>query len=329
MKLIAALIALFVLPGISAAKDHSQPHNHKLCQGFVPENDMQIPVNRFWNERQTGITEAEFNGVIDKFIEIYEPDFKARGAILKVNRLWTDATVNASAEQTGNTWTINMYGGLARHTTINRDAFALVICHEAGHHLGGAPKYVGWFGDEWASNEGQSDYFANLKCLRRFFEDEMRGYRVVRSARNAVYVDACRAQHKKSIDARMCIRSALAGMQVAKLFQALRKETVSPDFGTPDKKVVTKMYDSHPATQCRLDTYLAGSVCNVSASTAVSDTDYKVGTCAKEDGATAGVRPNCWFKAPVAPAEGTPETEVRAVWAGKTSPSEEAHKTYY
>lgn len=301
MKLIAALIALFMLPGISSATGH----NHQVCQGFVPENDMKIPVNRFWSQAQTGITEAEFTGVIEKFVALYEPDFKARGAVLKINSLWTNETVNASAEQTGITWSINMYGGLARHEAITRDAFALVICHEGGHHLGGAPKYKSWFGDDWASNEGQSDYFANLKCLRRFFADEMRGYRVVRTATNAVYVDACRAQHKMSIEARMCVRSALAGMQVAKLFQSLRKETASPDFATPDQKVVTKIFDSHPATQCRLDTYFAGSLCKVAVGDAVSDTDFKTGTCATEAGAKTGVRPLCWFKTPPAvPVEG-------------------------
>lgn len=304
MKLVAALFALFMLPAM--ASQHTHDHNHTLCAGFVPENDLKIPVSNLWSERPTGITEAEFNGVIDKFIRIYEPEIKEQGAVLKVNRLWTDPTVNASAEQTGITWTINMYGGLARHATITRDAFALVICHEGGHHLGGAPKYVGWFGDEWASNEGQSDYFANLKCLRRFFEDEMVGYRVVRNERNATLVDACRSQHKKSIDSRMCVRSALAGMQVAKLFQALRKETVTPDFGTPDPKVVTKMYDSHPATQCRLDTYLAGSVCTAKVSDAVSQSDYKVGTCVTAG--KPGLRPSCWFKAPVAAEGSTPES---------------------
>jgi hypothetical protein len=318
MKLVAALLALFMLPAM--ASQHSHDHNHKLCEGFVPENDLKIPVNHFWSNKQAGITEAQFNGVIDKFIELYEDEIKAKGGVLKVNRLWTDPTVNASAEQTGNTWTINMYGGLARHETITRDAFALVICHEGGHHLGGAPRYAGWFGEEWASNEGQSDYFANLKCLRRFFKDEMIGYRAVRTEANAAYVDACRATHKNSIDSRICIRSALAGMQVAKLFQALRKETVAPDFGTPDKKVVTKTYDSHPATQCRLDTYLAGSVCGAKVSDAVSNTDWKAGTCVSN----VGARPSCWFKAPAAASE----TE-RLEWSGRTSPSEEAHKTYY
>lgn len=323
MKMVAALLALLILPTMS------QGHSHELCEGFVPKNDLKIPVNYMWSTQQTGITEAEFQSVIDKFESLYAEDFKAKGAIMKVNRLWTDATVNASAEQSGNTWVINMYGGLARHPAITRDGFALALCHEAGHHLGGAPKYKGWFGDEWASNEGQSDYFAGLKCLRRLFKDEMKGYRVRRTADNQVVVDTCRAQHASVLDQRICVRASMAGMSVARLFQALRKETVAPSFLTPDPKVVLKTNDNHPATQCRLDTYWAGAACSVAEAESLSDSDYSTGTCTTEAGATAGVRPLCWFK-PTKREEGSAagNTGVQE-WSGRTSPSEEAHKTYY
>ena len=33
-----------------------------------------------------------------------------------------------------------MFGGLAGHETITTDAFALVACHELGHHIGGAQR---------------------------------------------------------------------------------------------------------------------------------------------------------------------------------------------
>lgn len=80
-------------------------------------------------------------------------------------RLW-----NASAQRMGSTWVVNMYGGLARHNEITIDGFALVLCHEIGHHLGGAPKYGGF--NTWGTNEGGSDYFATLKCLRRIFQND-------------------------------------------------------------------------------------------------------------------------------------------------------------
>lgn len=288
---IAALLGLLLVPIMASSEPKS------LCHGFVPENNLRIPVRHTWaGGRQVGITEAEFNGVIDKFLSLYEDDFKALGEVVTVNRGWDDPTVNASAELNGNTAVLNMYGGLARHETITRDAFALVICHEAGHHLGGAPKYAGWMGDDWASNEGEADYYAGLKCLRRFFKDEMKGYRINRATTPAKLVDACRSEFKQSIDQRICVRSSLAGLQVARLFKALRKETVDPSFDTPDTKVVTEMFDDHPGTQCRLDTYFGGASCKAQVSDALDNTDYKKGACATENGATAGVRPLCWFK---------------------------------
>jgi len=65
-----------------------------------------------------------------------------------------------------------MFGGLARHETMTPDGFATVVCHELGHHLGGVPKKFSWFGNSWASNEGQADYFGIMKCLRKMFEHE-------------------------------------------------------------------------------------------------------------------------------------------------------------
>ena len=60
-----------------------------------------------------------------------------------------------------------MFGGLARHKLVTPDGFALVACHEMGHHLGGAPRRGGW-----ASNEGQSDYYATTKCARRIWAED-------------------------------------------------------------------------------------------------------------------------------------------------------------
>ena len=134
--------------------------------GIVEDNDLNIPADSLY---VGGITEAQFNAVIDKIEVIYSPIAKSLGKEYLVARKWDDGTVNANASQSGSKWNINMYGGLARHATITEDGFALVLCHETGHLLGGAPKVAG-FMNKWASNEGQADYFANLKCLRKTFQ---------------------------------------------------------------------------------------------------------------------------------------------------------------
>ena len=140
----------------------SAPRSMMLEDGFLPPNDLKIPIG---SAEDKGITRKQYDAVMDRVQEIYAPLIAARGARLVIKRLWDDPTVNASAERRGNDYIVNMYGGLARHAAITQDGLALVVCHEIGHHIGGAPKYSG----QWAANEGQADYFANLKCLHRVF----------------------------------------------------------------------------------------------------------------------------------------------------------------
>ncbi|MBT4760415.1 MAG: hypothetical protein HOO06_01850 [Bdellovibrionaceae bacterium] len=269
-------------------------HSHDLCEGIVPENDQYIPVFSLFNEVPTGTTEAEFNKVIDRAYEVYGPIIEEMGGTLKINRKWTDGTVNANASRQGSTWLVNMYGGLARHHTITADSFAMVLCHEIGHHLGGAPKY-GWF-NGWASNEGQADYFAGLKCMRKVFknEDNIR-YVEEKSAKiNPFAKVTCDSIYNTLEDQALCIRTSMAGQELANLFADLRKIDL-PDFQTPDAGEVADTNDRHPAAQCRLDTYFAGALCTKDHRDDVSQSDATVGTCNRRDGFDTGVRSRCWY----------------------------------
>ena len=69
---------------------------------------------------------------------------KAEYDHLKIEKKWSSATVTAGTYRDirNKQWIINLYGGLARHPLITEDAYALVICHEIGHHIGGAPKKI-------------------------------------------------------------------------------------------------------------------------------------------------------------------------------------------
>ncbi|MFS4459809.1 hypothetical protein [Bdellovibrio sp. HCB2-146] len=273
---------------------HHTASEKTLCAGFLPPNNMNIPVGLF---STGGISEQQFNDVLDRIEKIYKADVERKGDTLRINRLWSDGTVNASAQRMGNTQVLNMYGGLARHPATNIEGFALVACHEFGHHNGGAPKTAGWFGGGWATNEGGSDYFATLKCLRRFFAEDDNEAILKGLDLDPVASAACEAQFTNRQDQLLCLRSSLAGQSVANLFQALKKETTPPTFGTPDKSEVRRTNDNHPATQCRLDTYFAGMLCVAKESEEPSNSDYKQGSCyAPRD--TAGVRPRCWFAPP-------------------------------
>lgn len=262
--------------------------------GFLPENNWKIPVNA---KRLGGLTEAQFNASLDKVETLYAPIVASMGATLKVIRNWSDPTVNAYAQQVGKEWKVSMFGGLARHETITEDGMSLVICHEFGHHIGGAPKKVSPWSNPWASNEGQSDYFATSKCLRRAWMSENNEEIVAAMASvPASLTQSCQQQWTTPADQAMCVRGGMAGLSVAKLFQALSSESKEPMFDTPDAKQVTATIDYHPATQCRLDTYLQGALCEKAFSEDFENASEVTGSCHGSVGHTIGLRPLCWFK---------------------------------
>ena len=287
MKLLSiALLALSLTGSVLACSEDGS-------SGFLPENNLRIPVG---SKALGGISEAEFNAVITKIETIYAPLASRMGGNLKIARKWSDATVNANATRIGG-WNVNMYGGLARHQTITADGFALVLCHEIGHHMGGAPKVSGMLGlNRWASNEGQSDYFATLKCLRNTFLNDNNGLMVKKLKAPATLVAACAKAWPNKDDKAICVRSGMAGASVAGLFAALRSQPEAK-FETPDTKVVAKTDDAHPAHQCRLDTYFQGALCEKTLNDEdVSQKEEVAGTCHTASGHKIGVRPLCWFK---------------------------------
>ncbi|MBO9667369.1 MAG: hypothetical protein J7501_11220 [Bdellovibrio sp.] len=282
-----AVVAMIATVGFT----YSSVQTEKVCEGFVPENNQYIPAGLFTTG---GISEVQFNQVMDRMEQIYKPIVEADGKTLRINRLWTNGTVNASAQLSGSTRILNMYGGLARHKTIGIEGMALVACHEMGHHLGGAPKVDGWYGNAWASNEGASDYFAALKCLRVFFSQDDNATIVAGLTIDPTAKAGCEAQYSDINDQLICLRISEAGQQVANLFADLSKESTPAKYSTPDPRQVRETDDSHPATQCRLDTYFQGALCPVRVSDALSDTDYKQGSCYSPRDAV-GFRPRCWF----------------------------------
>ena len=297
-RMLTLLMGLSLMSAISlsASADFSLIRPEYQETGFVEENSEYVPVNAFL---QSGITQAQFNNLIDRVVAVYAPIIEAKGKTLEVERRWNDGTVNAYAQQIGNRWIVKMFGGLARHHTINPLGFAMVVCHELGHHIGGAPKKKSWWGKaSWASNEGQSDYWGALKCMKRVFGQDdnilaIQGMEVPESAKTA-----CMNSHGHVNDAALCQRITLAGMSLGSLLAELGRQA-KPNLDTPSTKVVSKTDDRHPKAQCRLDTYYAGALCNEDPMIDVDDVtnkDPNLGTCNRKAGHEIGMRPLCWFK---------------------------------
>ncbi len=281
------LVGMISLALISTQALASEVH---LCK-FAPENNLYISAD---DKAANTITEQRFNAVIDRVEAVYKPIVKAKGGNLVVQRNWTDGTVNAYASRSGTTWNVAMFGGLARHQYVTEDGFMMVVCHELGHHIGGAPK-KGGFGSAWASNEGQSDYFATLKCMRAILEKDDNETIVSKMQIDASAAQKCEATYKSSNEIALCKRLAMGGKSLAMLLGDLGGNS-NVNFNTPDQSKVSATNHNHPQAQCRLDTYFNGALCDKALSDEVDQADVTKGVCLKRDGFTEGTRPLCWYK---------------------------------
>lgn len=308
--MIAALILLGSSMSYAQWTNQARPgyeyYGNPNVATFMPPNGAHL-MDRV--ERVSNISEEQFNEIVDAVVRFWTPVAQARGVELRAHKKWNDSTVNAVAYQSGRTWHIEMYGGLARRPEVTPDGFALVVCHELGHHFGG----YAFYGDRnWASTEGQSDYWATNVCAKVIWGSDFRGNESFRQIRNVppAVQQACSTHYPQSSNAQgWCVRAAAGGHSLASLLAALGREK-QPQFETPDTRQVPRTSGSHPAAQCRLDTYLAGALCNKAFDLNVipgkdhprgqnsveAEAESRKYTCFESEGLTQAARPRCWFK---------------------------------
>jgi hypothetical protein len=239
------------------------------------------------------MTEKEFKDSIKAFEKFFGPavdnEFNSE---LIVFGSWASNTVNAYAEKSSNKVMITIYGGLARHKAITNDGFVASLCHELGHHFGGYPKKST---NQWSSAEGQADYYATMKCLRRYWEKEDNELAVSTQVISPALKNECAKTYSDNKSQALCHRLGLAGKSVSLMIQDLDHDSIEPKFETPDPLVVRGMNYLHPFAQCRLDTFFQGAICPVSESVEFDDHDQTAGACHVKLGDSRGLRPKCWF----------------------------------
>lgn len=260
----------------------------------IPENDLKNPpliVKDF-----DTLSENDFNFVIATLYKIYAPVIEERSG-LKLNMFadWQDGTVNAYATRSVDAWNVHINGGIARAKGMTIDGLAVIVCHEIGHHLGGAPRTFLYQG--WPSAEGQADYFATSKCLKKYYAQlslEEESFALDSSIPQKVIMD-CNSVYKNVADLKICIRSQMASLDFAHFLNSLPGVRTPAMLGATDPKVVKgTIYNEYPKPQCRFDTLYQGSLCGIHSDVATSESDAKIGQC--NDESKLGTRPRCWYK---------------------------------
>ncbi len=264
-----------------------------------PESDKSYPVSHKKSVLSLeGIDEFQSNQIIENFKRLMSSEVQRQlGKKLEINLDWENPKVNASATRDDNdNPVIVIFGGMVRHPEQTVDGLYTILCHELGHHLGGAPRKFRGYSDKrsWASAEGQSDYYAATKCLPIVFNQSITSPKMDDLAETKELSAAEIACGNDLI----CSRILLSGFSVAKVFASLRDYIEEPSLSNKDKNVVWETEMGHPHPQCRLDTIRSGALCSVSPSLPFDQLDPQIGACntyKSEELEEIGARPRCWY----------------------------------
>jgi hypothetical protein len=257
-----------------------------------PDNSQNIPVN---NNKKSLVRLTE--DVFLQWIEVFKKQMgpvvaKRYSKELTVQPHWEDSRVKAWATRDmEDNAVINITGGLARHPLMTQEAFTLLLCHELGHQFGGAPKKMRGRSDlrSWSSAEGQADYYAATRCFPQFVKAGI--FKKTKEHAPSVYKVCLTDQ---------CTDVVEAGLSVARLFHDVTSVGDVPGLEQKDSRKVFRTIYKHPRPQCRLDTFVSGANCDMSAleKSNIDDSDPLVGVCpTNPDENREGGRPACWFSA--------------------------------
>lgn len=274
---------------------------------FIPEEQL---LNAPPSLGPSNMTEEEFRAILGHIQSIYAPVVSGHGGNLQISGEWKNEKLNAGAAQQGKAWRVMITGGLARRSELTPDGFALIVCHELGHHLAGFPiASRGPLDGAWAANEGQADYFATQVCTRRIWKDDFAQNEKFREQATPQNMQLCERAWLRYNDQNLCLR-VLAATESMILTMATLMQKPVPKFDTPDTTQVAKTNDNHPPVQCRMDTSLMGAICladfvdhlipgkKVKGGHQSLEAEQEAAqySCTQFSGYVDGFRPQCWFK---------------------------------
>lgn len=223
------------------------------------------------------ITRQDTREIFAAIHAAYDAELGARGESIHLNSApsgvdWLDyphihasysrySTRNASGRSTLH-HEISIFGGMIELPGMTRDSAALILCHELGHGLGGAPFKDASADSEKMSVEGQADFYAASVCLPRVFRYLAQPLTPLWApSPRAIAPDPARLVLERGCPDEICRRSFAA----AEGFRALLSRVWGPRGETRwdlrDASAVSAV-DTRPAhypsAQCRLDTLVNG-----------------------------------------------------------------------
>lgn len=275
----------------TSASEHADARCN-LFKNAVTDNE-SISFNNFYNKDKT---KEKFEQIAGRVVSLYSDTVKELGGNLKLTLLWDSNELNAYAQKDQTNWEVIFHGALYKDRRITDDGFALTVCHEIGHLLGGAPFKLG----QNTSAEGQADFWASSVCIKKYFQQ----YPTEVAIKDGTAKKSCDAKYAGDKEAqKICYRGTQAGLSLA-LFVGLASEGRAPNFDFPDKRTPLITNQLHPNSQCRLDTFLSGSLCVLEDTSVAFEeklltdkliTDYRCTETVDGQLVQLEKRPKCWF----------------------------------
>lgn len=231
----------------------------------------------------------EFEELRSRFLSLYTPIVKEKSGYGLQIHLDTEAkNYFGGVDIRDGKLTIVMGSEFDREPGVTPDLYALILCHEVGHLLGGEPRKVRRR-ENWVSTEGQSDYYAAAVCLKKVFAEDPSPVTEPVSQRVS---ELCRSVYAEERDRAICRRTARAGRAmfeyVLTMYDGFPVKPELPEYDRPEGAGISVGYE-YPSFQCRLDTFVSGALC------AESRDPLADGICDAEEGHVLGVRPACWY----------------------------------
>lgn len=222
----------------------------------------------------TSFSEDEMNYRLNRFKEFAAKQLKHRNIQIKIEKDddWDMHLGSSGLDK--NIFTIAVGAKVYQTPNLSADSFDLILCHELGHLLGASPKKKNELNSsgDWASGEGESDYFAG-SCVTQLWNQDFPvqfdkfdwdvGVNSCKSFPHSFQISLCQRAEKAALSFFNILYSQYGRFSPA--------EKSAPSLSKKDQSVVSATELNYPqTTQCRLDSSRAGIYRNP--------------------------RPSCWYK---------------------------------
>lgn len=250
--ILASLLLALLVTMAQTTKDHIRKSRAVNAQENARPDYFYLPVG---SANVSSVSEQDYLALVADFQSRYmKAVIDKTGMPLIIPNEWASPYFAAYAIKKDSYLQISLWGGMARAPGFTKAVLAAVLCHELGHILGGAPLQT-IPGSEWASIEGQSDFFAAQVCLPEYFRRHPE--LIPLATIEPQIMQMC----GDNVD---CERTAQAGWNLVNLFQKYSYREFTPvRLDLREKPAAELILNTYPSDQCRLDTYIEGARCQL------------------------------------------------------------------